>query len=316
MADESTFISGSGSGTNAASIQPMGDFTNVGQNDYKSGNPNYTDASAGPSNKTPNADPHFMQKKGGKNYAKNKKKREFLWLFENGSDRVWQPGDPEIQYVESDTPKQCGTCQWIGQNGPDGRAPCNVPPSGLSITVDPVKGCCNKWLEDTDSTMEALEEALDEAKQSTKLQTFIFDKDKYSADDAKAWLRKYGKNTDLDSSGPSHRARQADPSKFKDNSFRTIPIKKGVKAVIGKPKSEMDGDQKVCKNCGAKVCTDKATCPACGGKDFNKVPIEAAPRYCRACSNKWGEKDITCSKCGSMEYTSGTPMSSYSLAGP
>lgn len=302
-----------------ASIQPMGDFTNTGSNDLKAGTPGYTDASGGPSTtKVPNANPHHMQPKGGKNYAKNKKKKEFLKLLEkdnilNGG--VWQPGDPEIDYVETDTPKQCKTCEYMGRIGDDGRAACNLPPHGLSITVDPDRGCCNSWEEDTDDTMEAFEEALTEAK-PMKLQSIIFDKDNFTADTAKTWLDKYKKDKDLDTSGPSIRARQADPSKFDGKSFRTITLKKGIKAVVGKLKPEM-ADQKVCQNCGLKVDADAKTCPYCNGIKFNPVPVEAKQKYCKGCSSSYEDspKIVTCKKCGSMEFTA-TPMNKFTLAGP
>lgn len=45
----------------------------------------------------------------------------------------------ELGYVESSTPKQCGTCEYFKKPNI-----CTFP---MSITVKPVKGCCNKWEE-------------------------------------------------------------------------------------------------------------------------------------------------------------------------
>lgn len=98
-----------------------------------SGNPTYADASAGPqTTDVPNSKPTEMPLK--------KKKKLGMELL------PFQPSDPEIDYVESPTPKQCGTCVYF-------RYPsvCTLP---LSIPVDPVNGCCNQW-EERDINAEA-----------------------------------------------------------------------------------------------------------------------------------------------------------------
>lgn len=51
--------------------------------------------------------------------------------------RTYSP--EELGYVESSTPKQCGTCEYFKKPNI-----CTFP---MSITVKPVKGCCNKWEE-------------------------------------------------------------------------------------------------------------------------------------------------------------------------
>lgn len=73
-------------------------------------------------------------------------------------------------------------------------------------------------------------------KQSTEIQTIIFEKSKFSLKEAKDWLKKNGKKIpDVDETEDSYRFRQQDPGKFKEKSFRTISLTDGVKAVIGKP---------------------------------------------------------------------------------
>jgi hypothetical protein len=71
----------------------------------------------------------------------------------------------------------------------------------------------------------------------TTIQSLIFDKEKFTEAEAKAWAKDHDfKNSDVDVTTDSIRLRQKDPGAFKDGSFRTIPLKTGVKAVIGKLK--------------------------------------------------------------------------------
>lgn len=89
-----------------------------------SGNPTYSDASAGPQTPTvPNAKPYGLTPK--------KKKKMGMEML------PFQPSDPEIDYVSSPIPKQCGTCEYFMPP-----SVCTLP---LSIPVDPVYGCCNQW---------------------------------------------------------------------------------------------------------------------------------------------------------------------------
>ncbi len=73
----------------------------------------------------------------------------------------------------------------------------------------------------------------------TEVQTLIFDKDEFNEKSAKSWAKnhdfKYGY---VDSKENTHRIRQQEPDEFKADSFRTIDITKGVKAVIGCPKKK------------------------------------------------------------------------------
>lgn len=72
----------------------------------------------------------------------------------------------------------------------------------------------------------------------TTVQTLIFSKDNFeSAASAKAWAKKHKyKFGSVDETGKSYRLRQVDPNLFKKDSFRTITLAEGVKAVIGRKK--------------------------------------------------------------------------------
>jgi uncharacterized protein YjbI with pentapeptide repeats len=73
---------------------------------------------------------------------------------------------------------------------------------------------------------------------STKVQSLQFDKDLFTADEAKAWARQHGfryGNVDL-GQGNWLRLRQADPEHFRPSTFRVISFRDGVQAVIAVPK--------------------------------------------------------------------------------
>jgi len=84
--------------------------------------------------------------------------------------------------------------------------------------------------------MDRLRQVLE--KQSTIVQTLIFSKEAFkTAEDAKGWADTHGFDHDkVDETDESFRLRQRDPAEFKDGSFRTIELTKGVSAVIGKIK--------------------------------------------------------------------------------
>jgi hypothetical protein len=71
----------------------------------------------------------------------------------------------------------------------------------------------------------------------TEVQTFIFSKEKFSNARVKAWIKEYGKveGGAVETNTMSRRVRQKDPSEFVKDSFRTIDIANGIKAVIGCP---------------------------------------------------------------------------------
>lgn len=74
---------------------------------------------------------------------------------------------------------------------------------------------------------------------STTVQSLIFDKKKFSKSEAIAWARNHNfKASKVDEKEDSYRLRQKDPGSFKEGSFRTITIADGVRAVVGRPKTE------------------------------------------------------------------------------
>jgi HK97 family phage prohead protease len=85
-----------------------------------------------------------------------------------------------------------------------------------------------------------LEEVLAEIqKQSTEIQTIIFEKESFSKEDAIKWLKDHDfKYDDIVEKDTTFHFRQQDPELFDPESFRTIEITKGIKAIIGKKKSQ------------------------------------------------------------------------------
>jgi phage head maturation protease len=73
----------------------------------------------------------------------------------------------------------------------------------------------------------------------TTIQTLIFDKGKFSQEEAQAWAKSHGfASSGVDETDSSYRIRQIDPSEFKEGSFRTISLTGGVKAVVGRKKDQ------------------------------------------------------------------------------
>jgi hypothetical protein len=71
----------------------------------------------------------------------------------------------------------------------------------------------------------------------TEIQTLIFDQNMFSEKSAKSWAKKHDfKYGFVDDKTKTFRIRQQEPDYFKDDSFRTIKITNGIKAVIGCPK--------------------------------------------------------------------------------
>jgi hypothetical protein len=75
-------------------------------------------------------------------------------------------------------------------------------------------------------------------KNSMVVQTLILSKSKFkSSKDAKKWVKNHGfKSSKIDETSGSYRFRQIDPGRFDKDTFRTITITDGVKAVVGKKK--------------------------------------------------------------------------------
>ena len=82
----------------------------------------------------------------------------------------------------------------------------------------------------------AIKNALDDAKaENMVVQSFIFDKAKFTEQTATAWAKEHGFRSDkVDETNDSFRLRQKDPADFDQSTFRTIDITEGVKAVVGK----------------------------------------------------------------------------------
>lgn len=74
--------------------------------------------------------------------------------------------------------------------------------------------------------------AVVQKKKPMKIQSLIFSKDQFTAESAKAWAKQHGYATGVDETGSSFRFRQADPDKY--DTMRTIELKTGIKAVVGK----------------------------------------------------------------------------------
>jgi GNAT superfamily N-acetyltransferase len=73
---------------------------------------------------------------------------------------------------------------------------------------------------------------------STKVQSIQFDKDLFTADAAKDWASSHGFKRGRVEVGQGNwlRIRQADPEHFRPSTFRVIPFREGVQAVIAVPK--------------------------------------------------------------------------------
>ena len=78
-----------------------------------------------------------------------------------------------------------------------------------------------------------------ECKGNSQAQSFIFDKDKFTEDEARDWLDNHDKRSDkVDETDDNYRFRQFDPDKCSEGSFATIDITDGIQAVICTPKEE------------------------------------------------------------------------------
>ena len=83
---------------------------------------------------------------------------------------------------------------------------------------------------------------------SNKVQTLIFDKERFTVATAKEWAAEHDFKSDkVDETDNSIRLRQLEPDLFIDDSFRTIDLDKGIKAVIGRLKDEDAMDEKTAR---------------------------------------------------------------------
>jgi hypothetical protein len=88
-----------------------------------------------------------------------------------------------------------------------------------------------------------------EKKNPMVVQTLILSKDKFSSSKvARKWVKDHGfKSSKIDETSTSYRFRQIGPGSFDKNTFRTISITEGVKAVVGKKKVKRSNDQFIIK---------------------------------------------------------------------
>ena len=68
---------------------------------------------------------------------------------------------------------------------------------------------------------------------ATHIQTLIFSNAEFSKEQAMKWAKDHQMKAGVDETGDSFRLRQKDPGNFDPNSFRTIELTKGIKAVVG-----------------------------------------------------------------------------------
>lgn len=85
-------------------------------------------------------------------------------------------------------------------------------------------------------------------KRATEVQTFLFDKTKWTVTAAKRWLKDHNKKVPaVDTTADYHRFRQSPPFNFVKGTFRTITIgakSKGIKAVVAVPRAEKNPTKK------------------------------------------------------------------------
>lgn len=83
---------------------------------------------------------------------------------------------------------------------------------------------------------------IEKQRETTEVQTIICSKDKFDSSEAAAkWCKEHDFRADkMDETEDSFRFRQFEPSKCQEDSFRTIDITEGVKAVICRPKKSME----------------------------------------------------------------------------
>lgn len=72
-----------------------------------------------------------------------------------------------------------------------------------------------------------------------RIQSLIFDKSKFSREEAVAWAKNHDYKSEVDETGGSYRMRQREPGGM--SKMRTISITSGVKAVVGKAKPVKKG---------------------------------------------------------------------------
>jgi len=92
----------------------------------------------------------------------------------------------------------------------------------------------------------------------TTIQTLIFDPKKFSAEQAVAWAKEHGfaAPKGADATETSVRVRERDPGGFQAGSFRTIELRSGVQAVIGRPIKTDAADNEADRPLETKIMAD------------------------------------------------------------
>jgi hypothetical protein len=149
-------------------------------------------------------------------------------------------------------------------------------------------------------------------KDSTEVQSFLFDRQEWSVTAAKKWLREHGKKTPpVDTTSEYHRFRQAPPFQFEKGTFRTISIgakPKGIKAVIAVPrlkknpksKKRNPPNQKTSKPWLPATLVDLADPISIDLEDGRQLKFPKSGRWAM-CSNKSGTEIWILSRSGAKQ---------------
>jgi len=88
---------------------------------------------------------------------------------------------------------------------------------------------------------------------NTEIRTLIFDEEIFTVEEAKGWAKEHDfKSSKVDDTKENVRLSQQEPDLFKPDSFRTIELDEGVKAVIGKKKKVKEDNTKKVKEDNTK----------------------------------------------------------------
>lgn len=176
----------------------------------------------------------------------------------------------EANYVEpSPNPDTvCGSCRFFNRN-PDGseRGWCQVVEGTVA------------WFGTSELYISAAAEAravLLKQRVPTTTQTLIFDKEQFTREQAVTWAKEHDSEASkVDETEDSYRLRQREPEDFMPETFRTIELTDGVKAVIGRLKPELREREKA----GVGDEARKAAIPSHG-------PEGAAVAFVGACVDR------------------------------
>lgn len=75
----------------------------------------------------------------------------------------------------------------------------------------------------------------------SRIQSLLFARDLFEPKEARAWAKEHGFSArKIDTTESFHRIRQRDPDDFDPESFRTIRLTDGVKAIVGRPWPDLE----------------------------------------------------------------------------